>query len=412
MENDIYDNKGKFERFKARLNELTKKPEAKGKRKYFVRNKANLAHFRTILARFEAKDISYIRRNRLLSSMVLICSATEKDLKVLEREDIDRVVAFMHSQYKSPKSKSDFIRDVKCLWRILFPERDDKGRIDETATPYAVKHLSPKIDKSREKLRSDRLTWDEYERIVCYFSKDPRVQCYLSLSLESLGRPQELLYLKLKDVQVFDNYAKIWISEHGKEGVGMLQCIDSYPYLVNWLDKHPLKNDKDAFLFINLAGAGFGRQMTPFNVNKFLKKALLRLGIDKPVTCYSLKRCGVTFRRLRGESDLEIQHAARWTSTKQLNTYDKSEQEDAFKIQLARRGLIKDKEMELYHPATKECICGKVHGFTARTCDSCKRPLDREEIKKQFNMMEKMERFIEFLESKPELKQAIEAAVK
>jgi len=412
VENDIYDNKGKFEAFVANMGGLTKQPEPNGKRKYFVKHKANLAYFKAILARFEAKDISYIRRNRLLSSMRLLCYATDKDLKTLEREDIDGIVAFMHSVYKSPKSKSDFIRDMKCIWRILFPEHDSEGRIDETATPHAVRHLSPKMDKSREKLRNDRLSWDEFERIVTYFSDDPRLQLFLTLSLESLGRPQEILYLRLKDVQLYDKYAKVWISEHGKEGTGMLQCIDSFPYLINWLGKHPLRNDKDSFLFINLAGKGFGKQMTPFNVNKHLKKALNHLRIDKPMTCYSLKRCGVTFRRLRGDSDMEIQHAARWTSTKQLNTYDKSKQDDAFRIQLARRGLIKDKELEQYHPATKECICGKVHGFTATTCDACKRPLDRDAVKKQFDMMEKMERFIEFLESKPEIKTMIENTVK
>ena len=31
-----------------------------------------------------------------------------------------------------------------------------------------------------------------------------------------------------------------------------------------------------------------------------------------------------------------IQHAARWTSTRQLKTYDMSDAEDAFKMELAR----------------------------------------------------------------------------
>ena len=73
------------------------------------------------------------------------------------------------------------------------------------------------------------------------------------------------------------------------------------------------------------------KQMKPKNVNKMIRKACKDLQIDKPITCYSLKRNGVTMRRLRGESDVEIQHAARWTSTKQLKTYDLSSQDEAFK---------------------------------------------------------------------------------
>lgn len=80
-------------------------------------------------------------------------------------------------------------------------------------------------------MRGDKLTFFEFERIVSYFSRDPIMQCYLMLAMESLGRPQEILFTKLKDVEICDNYAKVNISEHGKEGCGLLQCIDSYPYL-------------------------------------------------------------------------------------------------------------------------------------------------------------------------------------
>ncbi len=40
------------------------------------------------------------------------------------------------------------------------------------------------------------------------------------------------------DVELHDNYAKVYLSEHGKEGVhGFLRCIDSFPYLVRWLEE-------------------------------------------------------------------------------------------------------------------------------------------------------------------------------
>ena len=51
--------------------------------------------------------------------------------------------------------------------------------------------------------------------------------------------------MRLRDIELFDNYAKVHISEHGKEGIGLLQCIDSYPHVIRWLDKHPLRKDPD-----------------------------------------------------------------------------------------------------------------------------------------------------------------------
>jgi len=106
------------------------------------------------------------------------------------------------------------------------------------------------------------------------------------------------------------------------------------------------------------------------------------LKIRKKVTCYSLKRNGVTFRRLRGDSDATIQHTARWTSTKQLKTYDMSEQEETFKIELVKRGLIKaDEQHKKYETTFKRCMfCDFRNGIADDICNNCKRPLDRKKI--------------------------------
>ncbi|MBI4454761.1 MAG: tyrosine-type recombinase/integrase [Acidobacteria bacterium] len=383
-EDDIYGSKARYERLKT---ELVLQAAAPARRrtgrgavgKYFCRNPRNLRHFKTLFTHFEAKDISFIRRIRALQSMRLICHLIFKDLADCTRGDVDEMMGAVHGIYRSPKSKETFVADTKYIFKILFPERDSQGRPDETIVPHAVRHLSGRSDKSRERLRQDRLTVAEFENVVAYFSGDPRIQAYLTLSLESLARPQELLYVKIDDVELFDEYAKVLISEHGKEGVGLLQCIDSYPYLLKWLDVHPLKNEKDAFLFVNVGDTNRCRQLKPSNINKMIRKACKDLGINKPITCYSLKRNGVTIRRLRGETDMEIQHAARWTSTKQLKTYDMSNQEDAFRRELEKRGLIPSSTSEM--PTTKRCaFCNKLAGFGETLCQQCKRQLDRKVI--------------------------------
>lgn len=381
-EDDIYGSKARYEHFKNNLDFFaTPPPEEKTRRKYYCKNSANLEYFKQLFTHFEAKDLSYIRRLRILQTMKFIVYSTTKNLTNCTRKDIDKIMALMHERYESPKSKETFIKDLKLLWKTLFPEPDDRGRPDETIVPYAVRHLSGKIDKSRQRLREDKLTWEEFEKIVSYFSSDPRIQAYLTLSLESLGRPQELLYLKIGDVELYDSYAKIFISEHGKEGVGILQCIDSYPYLIKWLDRHPQKNSKKAYLFINTGNTNTLKQLKPSNINKMLRKACKDLSIDKPITCYSLKRNGVTLRRLRGESDMEIQHAARWTSTKQLKTYDLSSQDEAFKLALEKRGLVEPNKKSKNGLKTKICsFCNEKAGFGEIICPKCKRPLDRDAI--------------------------------
>lgn len=399
-ENDIYNSKEGYEKFISNFDSLLNPPIGEykiGKRKYYCKNPVNLNYFKALTKIFDQKDNSYIRRLRLFRTLLIIVYTTDKDLGKCEREDINDIVAFSHTVNKSIKTKEDFVKDIKYLWKTLFPEKDERGRIDETLTPYAVRHLTRKIEKSQQKLRNDRLNIEEFENIVSFFDNDPEMQFYLTLSFESLGRPQEILYTRIGDLEINDSYAKIYISSHGKEGTKFLQCIDSYPYLIKWYEKHPFKSDKSAFLFFCKTK---DRQMTPCNMNKKIKLALNKLGIDKRITPYSIKRNGVTFARLRGDSDVDIQHRAGWTSTKQIRTYDMSNAEDSYKKELAKRGLIKESEYEKFSPKTKQCLCGNTVGFSDRICPKCKRLLDQTIIKAGFESEDIMSKILAKLAEK------------
>ncbi|MBI1390781.1 MAG: tyrosine-type recombinase/integrase [bacterium] len=403
-EEDIYNNGKRYAYQKENLHLLLKKPEDRPAYfrkmgKYYCRNPENLDYFKLFCRIMESKDLSFARRNRLLSTLRFIVDSTDINLKDVDRDEIDRIMRRMHEVNHSPKSKSDFVKDIRCLWKVLFPEKDEKGRIDPALVPYPIRHLSRSVDKSREKRRQDKLAWDEFERILNYFNTDPYMQLFLMLSLEGLGRPQETLYARIKDAEKYDSYARIWISEHGKEGIGYIQCIDSFPYLLKVLEVHPLRDDPDAFLFINLGAREFGTQMKPPNINKKLKKACSHLGISKPITAYSLKRNGVTFRLIRGDSDLEIQHAARWTSTRQLKTYDLSTRDDSYKNELIKRGLAPADAQTVKLPTPKVCqYCQTINGFLDVTCRTCKRTLDQAAVARKIR-----ERDLEFERVKREL---------
>lgn len=93
-ENDIYNNKQKYDNFKSNLDlfliEPAKRENTRHKGKYHYRNANNLAYFKKLFLKFESRDLSYVRRNMLIGSMRLICFASEKNLKDLERDDVDK----------------------------------------------------------------------------------------------------------------------------------------------------------------------------------------------------------------------------------------------------------------------------------------------------------------------------------
>jgi len=383
VEDDIYRSKETYKLYVQHLDEIILKP-ASAKQIYYLKNAANLMYFQRLIPHFEAKDLSYVRRIRYFNMLKFICWATDKDLKDCDRQDIDKVMALAHQRLKSPESISTLVRMMRCLWKFLFPENDAHGRIDDSIVPYQIRHVSLKIDRSKLKARTDRLTWSEFERIVAYFSNNPCVQAFFALITESLGRPQEILWRRIKDLELQENYGKIWVSDHGKEGPnGFLQSIDSYPYLLKWLEVHPLRRDPDAFIFVNRGNKRRNLQMLPSNLNNMLKLACADLKIDKPITLYSFKRSGVTFRRERGDSDFEIQHAARWTSTRQLARYDLTTQDDALQKQLQKRGIaveVRHDVEALRKPQRTLCACGTMCSVLDDLCSACKRPLNRKGI--------------------------------
>lgn len=381
-EDDIYKNKGKYERFMGSLDQFlipASGLKGRGRRKYHCRNPKNIQYFKKLHRHFETRDLSYISRCRLFDTLRFITFVAEKDLAICGREEVNEIVGRSHKVNHSSHGKETFIKNLKRIWSVLFPEIDDHGRIEDNVGPYPVRHLSSRVDRSKQRLRNDRLTLEEFERLVSYFAGDVEMQAYISLAVESLGRPQEICYTRIRDVELHDTHARIWISSHGKEGTKFLHCIDSYPYLIKWFSQHPHQRDGDAFLFLALNKKD--RQLTPANINKKLRNACKRLDIDRQITAYSLKRNGVTFRRLRGDSDVEIQRVAGWTSTKQLQTYDLSSAEDVFQQQLVRRGLAPEKDHALNH-ATKNCVCGAQVGFSEKICDQCKRVVDSMQVSK------------------------------
>ena len=97
-EDDIYGSRHKYEYFKQNLESFALPPsQRKYRGKYYCKNPENLQYFQQLFIHFEAKDISFIRRYRLLQSMKLIANHTSKNFRDCERNDINIIMAKMHN---------------------------------------------------------------------------------------------------------------------------------------------------------------------------------------------------------------------------------------------------------------------------------------------------------------------------
>jgi len=394
---DIYGSKRQYGTIVKKIREGTYLQPDK-KTKYFIKNPANQQYFLKLLDEFDYKDQSYIRRIQYLKALRKTASVTNKDFKEITREDVKKIVAHFNQVHKTANTRRDFIHYNQSAWKVFLPEKDAQGRPDDSIIPYPWR-ISRKEDRSRQKKREDFISAEEYRKIISSLSDDVRTQCFFSMMFETLARPQELCYLNVGNVTLYEKYARVSVTEHGKEGTKELQVISGYYYLSEWLNKHPQKHDPKAPLFVTMSNASKDRRLTPKATNKILRGKLKKLGLNKSLTNYSLKRSGVSARYFNGEPAQNIQKIAGWTSTNQLKTYDLTEQRDFLDQELIIKGLKESNGNEEQYIVEKTCpFCHSKNAYDNAVCYECKRPLSKKVIEEELQEKESLRLKVEELE--------------
>jgi len=116
---------------------------------------------------------------------------------------------------------------------------------------------------------------------------DTMFKAFLGILWESMGRIGEVMSLKLSDLEEGDGYYRIMLN--GKTGDRILPIAEYYDIVNDWIVKHPLKDDKDAPLFV-FCYSGKWRTPSYRTTNTRLKKLAKSCGISKPVTPHGFRK--------------------------------------------------------------------------------------------------------------------------
>lgn len=400
VQEDIYKNGKRYNRLKENLIELTLPPKERSNTrgfmaKYTCKNRDNLRYFRKMFEVFDANDISYARRNRVLDTLKVVSHVTEKDFKDLNLDDRNSIFAFSYSNLKSYRSKCDFRADFIHLFKTLFP--NNKVLVDQIRKP----------SKSSEVERGDRLEPEQTKQVIRYFNHDKMIQAFLVGSYSGLLRPQELAFLRNKDVEVLDDYVRLHVASHGKTGTGVSWTTEGRSYFVEWKELHPNKDDEDAYFFISRSNRSKNGQVSLTKINHKIKTAsrdlfgfneikkldengnvvkdengkdiIEKIELKKPITIYSMARNGISDLQLTGSSQLVIKEKRRWTTMKQLSAYTIVQKEEAIKSDLLKHGKIQDQKQSKFKIRT--CVfCETENSPTSEFCSRCHRELDRTKL--------------------------------
>jgi integrase/recombinase XerD len=203
--------------------------------------------------------------------------------------------------------------------------------------------------------------------------------------------------LKIKHIRIYSKYGEGEIPHEAKTGSGPLLLTLSFPYVRDWLNEHPFKNQPEARLICNLLT---GSPIKPDQINEIMKQLkkrierLLKNGeitdtVEKEKLEYLLKTkkfnayC-IRHSSITADSDYLPEYAlkkkARWSmNSKQGSRYIKKRMGNELRNKILEHNGISTEPLKAQKPTVLNCPrCELVNVVENKYCSKCSYPLTPE----------------------------------
>jgi len=342
------------------------------------------------------EGLSKPRRLKLIGSLKLLArDFLKKDFDKATIDDLKKVVIKIENKDDySVWTKQSYRAIMKKFYKWVKYGDEYKTKRDY---PKIVNWINTNI-KNKDKPRvqaSDIITEEEITKLL-NAAEHPRDKAFISLLYELGARIGEIGVLAIKDVTK-DKYSYI-IDLHGKTGHRTPRVVISDPYLTSWINNHPLKNNPDAPLWIQV-GDREHKRIGYGCVRKLLERLKTKAGIKKRIYNHLFRHSRVT--HLLGNKQINEAQAKvyfGWVpSSKMLSEYSHLISSDVNDAILDLHGIKKDEKAES-KLKPKQCpTCKSINSHDALFCQRCSNVLDvktaielDEKRKKRDMMMKKL----------------------
>ncbi len=238
-----------------------------------IRNETYSDEHKEALLKFEdylySESLSLFRIEKHLSQINVIIR-TFPDLKPrgLNDDDVIRVLGWIEKTKTNIETNTSYKTTLKKY--LAFQK-----------SPELCDLVKIKKRKTNPKLPEEILTVPEIKQLITA-ATNSRDKAFITGIYEAGARITEFGTLKIKHV-VFDEYG-IKLTVNGKTGMRVVRLVFSVPYLINWLEVHPFRDDPEAPLWVTDLKAGFApKQMMYGGFDKLIKKTALLAGIKKRI---------------------------------------------------------------------------------------------------------------------------------
>jgi hypothetical protein len=321
-----------------------------------------------------------------------------------------QILSFLDTRIKDSQSDpdkkwirtwNDYLQRIKYFFRWLYnhKQRDNDGLetlpISDWTTRSFVQIREKRSKRISPYLETELWERDEFLSIIKY-EPYKRNKAALSLLWDLNARNHEVTMLKIKHIRLRERYGEGEIPHESKTGTGPILLTCSFPFVRDWLNEHPFRNELNARLICNL---NTGAPINPDSLctmMKQLKRRIVRMLENGSITDkeeieklefllrtkkwnpYCIRHSAIT-----SDSDFLPEYALkknlRWSmNSKQGTRYIKRRMGNDLKNQILVRNGIISEELELVqkNPSVLNCHrCSLVNAIDNKFCSRCSYPL-------------------------------------
>ena len=222
------------------------------------------------------------------------------------------------------------------------------------------------------------LTEDDIKKLINE-ADNSRDKAFVAVLYETGCRIGEISELKIKNISFDDIGARLSIN--GKTGPRRIRIISSVPYLTEWINMHPMKDDMNSWVWITMKEK---KQLKYEGIRKLLIKLKKKSGVKRAVNPHNFRHSRATYLA-QYLTEAQMKEYLGWTQSSEMaSVYVHLSGRDVDKAIFKIYGIENDVEKnEVSVIAPKKCSrCKEINETTNKFCKKCGFPLN-EEIKNQ-----------------------------
>jgi integrase/recombinase XerD len=358
----------------------------------------------------ETSGASERHQNNSLKMVIAFAFFIGEDVTFYSIKSKEQICSFLDTKIKNQEQDPDkrwittwnyYLVHLKRFFRWLHNYHNRKCKNEQEDDILESEWITPpfiNIKKRKTKRLSpysESEIWEKDEVLtVIKYEPYKRNKAALSLLWDLDARNHEVTLLKIKNIRLKERYGEGEIPHESKTGTGPILLTCSLPYVRDWLNEHPFRNEPNARLICNLLTGGPIKPDSLSTVMKQLRRRILRLLESGSITDdnehqklehiiktkkwnpYCIRHSAIT-----ADSDFLPEYAlkkkVRWSmNSKQGARYIKTRMGNDLKQKiLAENGIFLEQD-KVKKPSVLDCPrCSLVNVMENKYCSKCSYPL-------------------------------------